>query len=138
MLRGELSAIHFDLQCPAVKIYFGPSQRVFMARVGPLKSAQIATIQSTTKVRKCYKFISKYANIQFLQLQMRYAFSGTFLIHLWLICNVLQLKHSNKQVKMELAHAQAPFWSPQILLRFFWSPQNSFGPPSMLAVQLNF
>ena len=24
-------------------------------------------------------------------------------------------KHSNKQVKMELAHAQAPFWSPQIL-----------------------
>ena len=38
--------------------------------------------------------------------------------------------NSNKQVKMELAHAQAPFWSPQILLGFFWS--------SMLAVLLNF
>ena len=42
--------------------------------------------------------------------------------------DVLQLKHNNKQVKMELAHARAPFWSPQ----------NFFGPPSMLAVLLNF
>ena len=31
---------------------------------------------------------------------------------------------------MELAHAQAPFWSPQILPRFFWSPPISFGLPS--------
>ena len=35
---------------------------------------------------------------------------------------------------MELAHAQAPFWSPQILLWFFWCPQKSLGPTSMLAV----
>ena len=39
---------------------------------------------------------------------------------------------ANKQVKMELAHAQALFWPPQILLRFFWSPQTSSGLPSML------